>query len=48
MTFLDATKFLTIGPQTSKTCEKLFGRVDREAIKYNFEGLLDAAIDLFN
>tara|TARA_A100001388_G_scaffold274808_1_gene259100 strand:+ start:567 stop:1364 length:798 start_codon:yes stop_codon:yes gene_type:complete len=48
LTFFDTTKFLTIGPQTSKTCEKYFGRVDREAIKYTFEGLLDAAIELFN
>ena len=46
--FLDDTKFLTIGPQTSKRCEKLFGRVDREAVKYTFEGLLDTAIDIFN
>ena len=46
--FLDYAKLLTIGPQTSKTCEKIFGRVDREALKYTFEGLLDAAIDIFN
>ena len=45
---LDDSKLLTIGPQTSKTCEKIFGRVDREAVKFTFEGLLDAAIDLFN
>ena len=41
-------KLLTIGPQTSKTCKKIFGRVNREAFKYTFEGLLDAAIDIFN
>ncbi len=46
--FLDDVKLLTIGPQTSKKCKKIFGRVDREALKYTFEGLLDAAIDLFN
>ena len=48
LTFLDGTKLLTIGPQTSKMCEKIFGRVDKEAVKYTFEGLLDAAIDVFN
>ena len=45
--FLDNAKFLTIGPQTSKICEKIFGRVDKEALKYTFEGLLDVAIDIF-
>ena len=48
LTFINDVMLLTIGPQTSKTCEKLFGRVDREAVKYTFEGLLDAAIDIFN
>ena len=48
LSFLDDAKLLTIGPQTSKTCEKLFGRVDREAVKYTFEGLLDATINIFN
>ena len=46
--FLHDAKLLTIGPQTSKICERTFGRVDREAVKYTFEGLLDAAIDIFN
>ncbi|ABM71336.1 putative uroporphyrinogen III synthase [Prochlorococcus marinus str. MIT 9515] len=48
LTFLDDAKLLTIGPQTSKICEKFFGRVDGEAVKYTFEGLLDAAIDIFS
>jgi len=48
LTFLDNAKLLTIGPQTSKTCKKIFGRVNKEALKYTFEGLLDAAIDIFN
>ena len=48
LSFFDDAKLLTIGPQTSKTCEKLFGRVDRQANKYTFEGLLDTAIDIFN
>ena len=46
--FLDGVNFLTIGPQTSKKCKKNFGRVEREAENYTFEGLLDAAIDIFN
>ena len=46
--YLENAKLLTIGPQTSKICGKTFGRVDREAVKYTFEGLLDAAIDIFN
>ena len=46
--FLEEVKLLSIGPQTSKTCEKIFGRVDKEAFEYTFEGLLDAAIDIFN
>ena len=48
LTFLDDAKLLTIGPQTSKTCKKIFGRVDKEAYEYTFEGLLDAAIEIFN
>ena len=48
LTCLDNVKILTIGPQTSKICEKIFGRVDREAVNYTFEGLLDAAIYIFN
>ena len=41
-------KLLTIGPQTTKICNKIFGRVDRQAQKYTFEGLLDAAINIFS
>ncbi len=48
LTLLDEMKLLTIGPQTSKTCVNIFGRVDREAAYYTFEGLLEAAIDIFN
>ena len=32
----------SIGPQTSKTCEELLGRMDCEAIEYTLEGLADA------
>ena len=46
--FLDQTKILTIGPQTSRICEKIFKRVDGQASKYTFEGLLDVAINIFN
>ena len=48
LTFLNHAKLLTIGPQTSQTCQKIFGRVDREADRYTFEGILDAAIDIFS
>ena len=47
LTLLDDAKLLTIGPQTSKICKNSFGKVDREAVKYTFEGLLEATIDLF-
>ena len=45
---LDHPKLLTIGPQTSRLCKEIFGRVDRQAHKYTFEGLLDEAINIFN
>ncbi len=32
----------SIGPQTSKTCEQIFGRVDIEAQEYTLEGLTTA------
>ena len=46
--YFDQTKFLTIGPQTTKICKKIFGRVDGQAQKYTFEGLLDVAINIFS
>ena len=46
--YLDQTKLLTIGPQTTKICKKIFGRVDSQAKKYTFEGLLDEAINIFS
>lgn len=46
--FLDQAKILTIGPQTSQTCKQIFNRVDGQASKYTFEGLLDLAIKIFN
>jgi len=46
--YFDQTKLLTIGPQTTKICKKIFGRVDTQAQQYTFEGLLDAAINIFS
>ena len=34
----------SIGPQTSKTCEQIFGRVDIEAQEYTLEGLTKAIV----
>ena len=44
----DDVKIFSIGPQTSLACQEIFGRVDREANNYNFQGLLDAVIEFFN
>ena len=44
---LKGVKLLTIGPQTSLVCQRLFGRVDKQANKFSFDGLLDAAINIF-
>ncbi len=38
-------KILSIGPQTSSVCREIFGRVDKEATTYSFDGLLEIAID---
>jgi len=48
LSILDSAKLLTIGPQTSIVCKELFGRVDKEAKMYNFEGLLEAAVECFS
>ena len=42
--FIDV-KLFSIGPQTSQVCKEIFGRVDKEATKYSFEGLLEVAIE---
>jgi uroporphyrinogen III methyltransferase / synthase len=34
----------SIGPQTSKTCQELLGRVDVEAKEYTLEGLIEAIL----
>ena len=46
--YFDQIKLLTIGPQTTKICNKIFGRVDCQAQKYTFEGLLELAINIFS
>ncbi|MGK7888927.1 MAG: uroporphyrinogen-III synthase [Leptolyngbyaceae cyanobacterium] len=41
---LDSVCIASIGPQTSLTCQELFGRVDVEATEYTLEGLTDSLI----
>ncbi|MEH1817832.1 MAG: uroporphyrinogen-III C-methyltransferase [Nostoc sp.] len=41
---LDGVCIASIGPQTSKTCHTLFGRVDVEAEEYTLDGLTQALI----
>ena len=41
-------KLFSIGPQTSLECKRNFGRVDKEADIYTFEGLLKATINYFS
>tara|TARA_Y100001978_G_scaffold78063_1_gene70014 strand:- start:103 stop:900 length:798 start_codon:yes stop_codon:yes gene_type:complete len=45
---LCGVKLFSIGPQTTFECQRNFGRVDKEADKYTFEGLLEATINYFN
>ena len=45
--YFDNVKILSIGPQTSLSCMEIFGRVDKQANIYTFEGLLDATLELF-
>jgi uroporphyrinogen III methyltransferase / synthase len=44
LSWLTNVKIASIGPQTSKTCEQLLGRVDIEASEYTLEGLTQAII----
>ena len=37
----------SIGPQTSKTCDELLGRVDCEAVEYTLDGLVEAIAHSF-
>ncbi|NET58116.1 MAG: uroporphyrinogen-III C-methyltransferase [Symploca sp. SIO2E6] len=42
---LDGVCIASIGPQTSKTCHQLFGRVDVEAQEYTLDGLTAAIVE---
>ncbi len=44
-TYLEGVCLASIGPQTSKTCYEIFGRVDVEAEEYTLEGLTQALIN---
>ncbi len=37
-------KLISIGPQTSNSCEKYFNRVDQEALQHDLDGLVSACI----
>jgi uroporphyrinogen III methyltransferase/synthase len=40
--WIATVKIASIGPQTSKTCNELLGRVDCEALEYTLDGLAEA------
>jgi uroporphyrinogen III methyltransferase / synthase len=42
---LENVRVASIGPQTSKTCQELLGRVDFEAKEYTLEGLTTAIVE---
>ena len=46
--FLNGVKLFTIGPQTSVKCKEKFGRVDKQATRFTYKGLLDASIEHFS
>ncbi|MBD2181313.1 uroporphyrinogen-III C-methyltransferase [Planktothrix sp. FACHB-1355] len=46
MDVLEGVCIASIGPQTSKTCQQLLGRVDVEAKEYTLEGLLKALMEI--
>ncbi len=41
---LEKVCLASIGPQTSKTCQEIFGRVDLEAAEFTLEGLTNALV----
>ncbi len=45
---LDGVNLISIGPQTTISCEKHFSRVDKQAVQYDLEGLIDACILSFS
>jgi len=46
--WIATVKIASIGPQTSKTCYELIGRVDCEALEYTLDGLVEAINKSFN
>jgi uroporphyrinogen III methyltransferase / synthase len=44
---LKPLKLASIGPQTSKTCQALLGKVDIEAQEYTLEGLIESIIQAY-
>jgi uroporphyrinogen III methyltransferase / synthase len=42
--WLDRVKIASIGPQTSATCQELFGKVDIAATEYTLPGLVEAIL----
>ena len=47
LSIIENIHLLTIGPQTSIACNKVFKRVSKQADNYTFEGLLEASINYF-
>ena len=45
---LNTVKLISIGPQTTISCEKYFQRVDKEALPHTIDGLIQACIDCIN
>ena len=41
---LSGVKLISIGPQTSASCRRCFGRVDAEADPHDLEGLTEACV----
>ena len=48
LSMIEKIHLLTIGPQTSIACNKVFNRVNRQADSYTFEGLLETTINYFS
>ncbi|MGK7957321.1 MAG: uroporphyrinogen-III synthase, partial [Crocosphaera sp.] len=48
LSLIDKVCLASIGPQTSKTCCELLGRVDLEAEEYTLEGLTQGLVNYFS
>ena len=46
--YLEGVNLISIGPQTSLSCQKYFSRVTKEASPHDLEGLINACIESFN